>query len=54
MNKKSIVALLALILLAAALLLGLPYTTQRIISDRMTQTVTETATPPPTFDDYEQ
>lgn len=54
MNKKGIIALVALLLLAAALILGLPFTADRIIDDRMNQTVMETATPPPTFDDYEQ
>lgn len=54
MNKKSIIALLALLLLAAVLLLGLPFTTDRIIADCMDRTVMETATPPPTFEHYEQ
>ena len=54
MNKKSILALLALLLLAAVLLLGLTFTTDRIIDDRMNQVVMETATPRPTYNDYEQ
>ena len=54
MNKKGIIALVALLLLAAALIWGLPFTADRIIDDLMNQTVVETATPPPSFDDYEQ
>lgn len=54
MNKKGIIALAALLLLAAVLICGLPLTAARIIDDRMNQTVMETATPPPAFDDYEQ
>ena len=54
MNKKGIIALAALLLLAAALICGLPFTPDRIIDDRMNLTVVETATPPPSFDDYEQ
>lgn len=54
MNKKGIIALVALLLLSAVLILGLPFTADRIIDDRMNQTVMETATPPPTFDDYAQ
>lgn len=42
MNKKSILALAALLVLAALLLLGLPFTTERIIESRMTETVAET------------
>ncbi len=53
MNKKGIMALAALLLLAVILILGLPFTADRIIADRMNQTVVETVTPPPTFDDYE-
>ena len=45
---------LALLLLAAALICGLPFTADRIIDDRMNLTVMETATPPPSYDDYEQ
>lgn len=54
MNKKGIIALVALLLLAAALIWGLPFTADRIIDDRMNLSVVETATPPPSFDDYEQ
>jgi len=54
MNKKSIFALIALILLAIVLLLGLPLTTDRIIADSMKQTVMVTATPPPVFDNLDQ
>lgn len=54
MNKKGIIALVALLLLAAALICGLPFTANRIIDDRMNLTVMETATPPPSYDDYEQ
>lgn len=54
MNKKGIIALVVLILLAAALICGLPFTANRIIDDRMNLTVMETATPPPSYDDYEQ
>lgn len=54
MNKKGFIALAALLLLAAALIWGLPNTADRIIDDRMNQTVMETATPPPSYDDYEQ
>lgn len=54
MNKKGIIALVALLLLAVTLIWGLPFTADRIIADRMNQTVMETATPPPSFDDYEQ
>ena len=54
MNKKGIIALVALLLLAAALICGLPFTADMIIDDRMNQMVVETATPPPSFDDYEQ
>lgn len=54
MNKKSILALMALLLLAVVLILGLPFTADRIIDERMNQTVMVTATPPPTFEDYEQ
>lgn len=54
MNKKGIIALVALFLLAAALICGLPFTADRIIGNRMNQVVMETATPPPSFDDYEQ
>lgn len=54
MNKKGIIALAALLLLAAALIYGLPFTADRIIDDRMNLSVVETATPPPSFDDYEQ
>ena len=54
MNKKGIVVLVALLLLAVALIFGLPLTADRIIDDRMNQTVMETATLPPSFDDYEQ
>ena len=54
MNKKGIIAFVALLLLAAALICGLPFTADRIIDDRMNLTVVETATPPPSFDDYEQ
>jgi len=54
MNKKGIIALVALLLLAAALIWGLPFTADRIIDDRMNQIVMETATPQPSFDDYQQ
>ena len=54
MNKKGIIALIALLLLAAALICGLPFTANRIIDDRMNLTAMETATPPPSYDDYEQ
>ena len=54
MNKKGIIALVALLLLAAALICGLPFTADRIISDRINQTVMETTTPLSTFDDYAQ
>ena len=54
MNKKGIIALAALLLLAAALICGLPFTADRIIDDRMNLTVVETATPPPSFDDFDQ
>lgn len=54
MNKKSILALMALLLMAALLLLGLPFTADRIVADRMEQTVVETATPAPIDDDDEQ
>ena len=54
MNKKGIIALVALLLLATALICGLPFTADSIIDDRMNQTVMETATPPPSFDDYQQ
>ncbi len=54
MNKKGIIALVALLLLAAALICGLPFTADRIIDDRMNQVVMETATPRPTYNDYEQ
>lgn len=42
MNKKGFLALTVLLVLAALLLLGLPFTTERIIESRMTETVTET------------
>lgn len=42
MNKKSILALAALLVLAALLLLGLPFTTNRIIENRMAETMVET------------
>ena len=54
MNKKGIIAVVVLLLLAAALICGLPFTADRIIDDRMNLTVMETATPPPSYDDYEQ
>lgn len=47
MNKRSILALAALLLLAAVLLLGLPFTSHRMIARQMTQMVQETATPMP-------
>lgn len=46
MNKKSVLALAALLVLAALLLLGLPFTTERIIEGRMAETVVETVAPP--------
>lgn len=54
MNKKGFIALAALLLLAVILILGLPFTADRIIDDRMDQTAVETATPPPSFEDYQQ
>ena len=54
MNKKGIIAVVVLLLLAAAPICGLPFTADRIIDDRMNLTVVETATHPPSFDDYEQ
>ena len=54
MNKKGLIALIMLLLLAAALICGLPFTADRIIAERMNQTVMEMATLPPSFDDYEQ
>ena len=50
MDKKSIMALVALLLLAAALLLGLPGMTGQIVESRMHRTVTETATPSPALE----
>ena len=50
----TLVLLSCLLLLAAALICGLPFTADRIIYNRMNQTVVETATPPPSFDDYQQ
>lgn len=45
MDKKSILALVALLLVAAVLLMGLPVMTGQIVESRMQRTVTETATP---------
>ena len=45
MNKHSFFALTALILLAAVLLLGLPYMTDQIIAGRMTEISTATSSP---------
>ena len=45
MHKKSILALVALLLVAAVLLMGLPVMTGQIVESRMHRTVTETATP---------
>ena len=47
MNKKGFIELAALLLLAAALIWGLPFMADRIIADRMNQTIMETAAPPP-------
>lgn len=55
MHKKSILALVALLLVAAVLLMGLPVMTGQIVESRMQRTVTETATPSPALDgDAEQ
>jgi len=54
MNKKGILAVIALVLLAAALFLGLPFTTERIVNERVDQTFTVMATPTPSVDDYIQ
>lgn len=52
MNKKSILALAALLLLAVGLMLGLPFSSHQMIAQRMTQTVMETATPMPNGNDF--
>lgn len=46
MHKKSVVAVLLLVLLAAVLLLGLPFTARRIIQNQMELPVFVTAPPP--------
>lgn len=51
MNKKSITAVAALLLLAGALMWGLHLTADGIIADRMEHPAVETATPPPSFED---
>lgn len=50
MDKKGIMALVTLLLLAAVLLLGLPEMTGQIVEKRMHRTVTETATPSPALE----
>lgn len=50
MNKKSIAAILALLALAAALLVGLRFTTHGILRSRMAHPVFVTATPAPGSD----
>jgi len=42
------------LVLAAALFLGLPFTTERIVNERVDQTFTVMATPTPSVDDYIQ
>lgn len=54
MNKKGLAALFALLLLTLLLLAGLPYTTSRIVRNRMQSAVIVTATPPPTYDNIYQ
>ena len=50
MNKKSIMAVLLIVLLAAVSILGLPYMTHKIEQNAESLTPTVTATPLP--DDY--
>lgn len=45
MNKRSILALVALLALAVLLLLGLPFTSQQIIQRHMAQPAAETLVP---------
>lgn len=45
MNKKGFLALTVLLVLVALLLLGLPFTTERIIEGRMAETMVETVAP---------
>lgn len=51
MNKKSIAAVTALLLLAGTLLWGLHLTADGIIRERMANPAMETATPPPVWED---
>lgn len=50
MSKKSIAAILALLVLAAALLVGLRFTTHGLLRSRMAHPVFVTATPMPDAD----
>ncbi len=51
MNRKSIAAVTALLLLAAALLTGLRLTADGLIAEHMEHPAVETATPPPVWED---
>lgn len=54
MNKKGFAAMLALLLLTLLLLAGLSLMTARIVHDRAQSPVMVTATPEPTYEDFEE